>query len=164
MAVEDAIRNPTGCDMSFRANVFTAVGGFDVSLGRLGARRVGCEETELSIRVKRHWPLTETRFATEALVYHRVPKSRVTVRYFLSRCFSEGISKALVRLTASLTSSTARPLLAGLRSHRGAASLSMALSRESSATSFFRREFSRSRSFSLRAWSLPRPPHSFRQR
>jgi len=43
-------------------------------------------------------------------------------------------------------------------------SLSICLSRESSATSFFRRTFSFSSSLSRFAWSLRTPPYSFRQR
>jgi hypothetical protein len=36
------------------------------------------------------------RYEPRARVHHRVPRARTSWRYFAARCFSEGISKALV--------------------------------------------------------------------
>ncbi|MEX2599442.1 MAG: glycosyltransferase, partial [Dehalococcoidia bacterium] len=90
------VRNLLGCNMSFRREVFDAVGGFENGLGRVGEVPVGCEETELCIRARNHWPSGVILYEPAARVYHRVPASRGTWGYFSSRCYAEGKSKALV--------------------------------------------------------------------
>jgi cellulose synthase/poly-beta-1,6-N-acetylglucosamine synthase-like glycosyltransferase len=90
------VRNLIGCNMSFRREAFEAVGGFRSGIGRIGTRPVGCEETELCIRARQHWPEKTFLYDPEARVYHRVPATRVGWSYFRSRCYSEGLSKALV--------------------------------------------------------------------
>jgi glycosyltransferase involved in cell wall biosynthesis len=90
------VRNLIGCNMSFRREAFEAVGGFRSGIGRVGTRPVGCEETELCIRARQHWPEKTFLYDPEARVYHRVPPTRVGWSYFRSRCYSEGLSKALV--------------------------------------------------------------------
>jgi glucosyl-dolichyl phosphate glucuronosyltransferase len=90
------VRNLIGCNMSLRHEVFEGVGGFLDGVGRIGTRPLGCEETELCIRARRHWP--EGLFVYEPLarVSHRVPSSRAEFRYFVARCLAEGHSKAVV--------------------------------------------------------------------
>lgn len=90
------VRNLIGCNMSFRKDVFEGVGGFRSGIGRVGTLPFGCEETEFCIRASQKFP--ETRFVYEPLarVYHRVPGERATFEYFRSRCYAEGISKALI--------------------------------------------------------------------
>ncbi len=90
------VRNLIGCNMSFRREVFDAVGGFRNGIGRVGALPVGCEETELCIRARQAFPSHHFYYQPTAEVLHRVPNERTRGRYFLSRCYSEGISKALV--------------------------------------------------------------------
>lgn len=90
------IRNPIGANMSFRREVFDAVGGFHSEIGRIGTQPVGCEETELCIRARQYWPLRGFLYQPQASVFHRVPRNRASWRYFFSRCYFEGISKALV--------------------------------------------------------------------
>ena len=90
------VRNLIGCNMSFRRQVFAEVGGFRPGMGRVGTLPVGCEETELCIRVRQRWPHGELMFVPAAVVRHRVPEGRATWAYFRSRCYAEGISKALV--------------------------------------------------------------------
>jgi hypothetical protein len=90
------VRNLIGCNMSFRREVFGVVGGFRDGIGRVGTRPVGCEETELCIRVNQRWSNKKLLYDPAAQVYHRVPANRGTWHYFLTRCFSEGLSKALV--------------------------------------------------------------------
>ncbi|MDQ4100355.1 MAG: glycosyltransferase, partial [Chloroflexota bacterium] len=90
------IRNPIGANMAFRREVFDQIGGFQSAIGRLGSRPVGCEETELCIRAGQQWPDRELRFEPQARVWHRVPSRRAGWSYFWSRCFAEGLSKALV--------------------------------------------------------------------
>jgi GT2 family glycosyltransferase len=91
-----SVRNLIGCNMSFRRSVFETVGGFRHGIGRVGTLPVGCEETELCIRARQAFPTREFYYQPSAEVRHLVPPERATWRYFMSRCYSEGISKALV--------------------------------------------------------------------
>jgi glycosyltransferase involved in cell wall biosynthesis len=90
------VRNLIGCNMSFRREVFARVGGFRSGIGRIGARPVGCEETELCIRICHTYPHCVLLYEPRALVRHRVRRDRMRWRYFRQRCFSEGLSKAQV--------------------------------------------------------------------
>lgn len=90
------IRNPIGANMSFRREVFNLIGGFRSEIGRVGTRPLGCEETELCIRARQHWPKSGFLYQPQASVFHRVSDYRTLWRYFCSRCYSEGISKAFV--------------------------------------------------------------------
>ncbi len=90
------IRNPLGCSMAFRRAALDATGGFSDGIGRIGTHPLGCEETELSIRIARALPGTVIVGAPDAVVTHRVTPGRMTARYFASRCYWEGVSKAVV--------------------------------------------------------------------
>ncbi len=90
------VRNLIGANMSFRRDVFAEVGGFRSDIGRVGTRPVGCEETELCIRVSRARPDALIVYEPDARVVHSVPPSRATWGYFIRRCYGEGISKAIV--------------------------------------------------------------------
>ncbi|MBI3738442.1 MAG: hypothetical protein HY258_05290 [Chloroflexi bacterium] len=71
-------------------------------MGRVGTLPLGCEETELCIRARQHWPEWSFLYEPSAIVLHRVPVERANARYFFWRCYSEGISKAAVsRLVGS---------------------------------------------------------------
>jgi GT2 family glycosyltransferase len=91
-----AVRNVIGTNMSFRRDVFDAIGGFDSAIGRVGRLPVGCDETELCIRARRHWPERKIVHDPSVKVSHRVPSRRANLKYFVSRCYGEGRSKALV--------------------------------------------------------------------
>lgn len=91
-----AVRNVIGCNMSFRMEVFDEIGGFVHGVGRLGTRPLGGEETEICIRARQRWPSRTIVFEPSAVVHHRVPAARGTVSYFRSRCYAEGLSKAMV--------------------------------------------------------------------
>jgi GT2 family glycosyltransferase len=90
------IRNPIGASMAMRRSVFSEVGGFTDGIGRVGRVPLGCEETELCIRYGQRHPADRIVLVRDAIVHHRVPESRCTWRYFSSRCWAEGISKAAV--------------------------------------------------------------------
>lgn len=90
------VRNLVGANMSFRRAPLLEVGGFSHDLGRVGTLPVGCEETDLSIRVHQRWPDSEILYDPAAEVEHVVPPSRGKVRYFLDRCRAEGRSKAVL--------------------------------------------------------------------
>jgi GT2 family glycosyltransferase len=90
------VRNPIGANMSFRREVVNGVGGFAADLGRVGKTPLGCEETDLSIRAHSAFPGKTVRMVPEARVSHLVPEARTTWRYFRARCWSEGLSKAVM--------------------------------------------------------------------
>lgn len=90
------VRNLIGCNMSFRRQVFEIIGGFRNGIGHVGGQPFGCDETELCIRLRQHWPRAVLRYTPLARVYHQVPESRARWSYFRSRCAMEGRSKALV--------------------------------------------------------------------
>ena len=91
-----AVRNLIGCNMSFRRHIFESLGGFRDGIGRIGTRPLGCEETELCIRLSQRWPASMLLYEPSARVHHRVPASRARWAYFRSRCYHEGLSKAMV--------------------------------------------------------------------
>jgi glycosyltransferase involved in cell wall biosynthesis len=92
-----AVRNLIGANASFRRELFDE-GGFTSGIGRSSSvrRPVGGEETEFCIRVAGTRPGGVFLHDGRAEVLHRVPADRQTFAYFRSRCFSEGLSKALV--------------------------------------------------------------------
>jgi glucosyl-dolichyl phosphate glucuronosyltransferase len=90
------VRNPFGGCTCYQREVFEVVGGFKHEIGRVGARPMGCEETELCIRAKQHWSDKVFLYEPEARIHHRIAPHRANWRYFRSRCYAEGLSKALV--------------------------------------------------------------------
>lgn len=91
------VRNLMGSNMSFRREIFGTAGRFRGGIGRdAGKRPLGCEETELCIRIKQVFPASVLVFDTRAVVHHLVPAARCRFSYFRSRCFAEGLSKARV--------------------------------------------------------------------
>jgi glycosyltransferase involved in cell wall biosynthesis len=90
------IRNPIGCNMSFRRSVFEKTGYFRVDIGRLGTIPLGDEETEFSIRVLNKIPGSKIIYEPSAIVYHKVTKNRERFAYLWKRSFFEGVSKAAI--------------------------------------------------------------------
>ncbi|WP_413756496.1 glycosyltransferase family 2 protein [Streptomyces sp. MMBL 11-3] len=91
------VRNVLGGNASFRRTAFEAAGGFATGIGRDGDRRpLGCEETELCIRLARARPDAVLLIDDRAVIHHRVPEAREHFAYFRARTYAEGLSKALV--------------------------------------------------------------------
>jgi len=120
------VRNLLGGNASFRRSVFDQVGGFTVDVGRSDKKLpLGCEETEFCIKIHQLFsggsggpPPGGAEYFSErrslrgvpggrppgpvlliddrAMIWHRVGRDRTTVRYFLTRCYAEGVSKAAV--------------------------------------------------------------------
>ncbi|MFF0891092.1 glycosyltransferase [Streptomyces sp. NPDC003456] len=91
------VRNVLGGNASFRRSAFDAAGGFATGIGRDGDKRpLGCEETELCIRLSRARPDAVLLIDDRAVIHHRVPEAREHFRYFRTRTYAEGLSKALV--------------------------------------------------------------------
>ena len=90
------VRNPIGCNMSFRKSVFEKVGYFRSDVGRFGKVLLAGEEPEFSLRVLKKIPNSKIIYDPSPVVYHKVGKSRVRFQYSLRRSFYEGVSKALI--------------------------------------------------------------------
>ncbi|MEV7073462.1 glycosyltransferase family 2 protein [Streptomyces sp. NPDC093990] len=91
------VRNVLGGNASFRRSAFEAAGGFATGIGRDGDKRpLGCEETELCIRLSRAAPDAVLLIDDRAVIHHRVPEAREHFGYFRARAWAEGLSKALV--------------------------------------------------------------------
>jgi glycosyltransferase involved in cell wall biosynthesis len=91
------IRNLMGGNCSFRAEAFELAGGFTTGIGRsFGKRPLGCEETEFCIKLGRRAPGSVMLFDDRAVIWHRVPEERARFGYLRTRCYAEGLSKALV--------------------------------------------------------------------
>jgi hypothetical protein len=82
------VRNLIGCNMSYRRELVEAAGRF-----RLG---YGCDETEFCIRLSVLQPGSRLLYMPEAKVRHHVPSTRGQLKHFVSRCYFEGGSKAVV--------------------------------------------------------------------
>jgi len=106
------VRNLIGCNMSFRRGAIERIGGFAAGLGRHGTRPLGCEETDLCLRLATAQPGATILFDPATTVRHHVGRSRATLRYFVARCHAEGLSKAEV-----VRRSGARSGLANERRH-----------------------------------------------
>jgi GT2 family glycosyltransferase len=90
------VRNLIGCNMSFRREAILTAGGFANGLGRDRDRPFGCEETDLCLRLTRTFPAASILFDPRIVVRHHVGERRATPRYFATRCYLEGVSKAEV--------------------------------------------------------------------
>jgi hypothetical protein len=89
-----------GGNAAFRREVVSEVGGFHSGIGRSvqgrKSRPLGCEETEFCIRLSQRKPGSVMLFEPQALIGHKVSRQRESFGYFRSRCYAEGLSKALV--------------------------------------------------------------------
>lgn len=105
------VRNVIGANMSLRLDVALDVGGFNPSMGRVGKTPLGGEETEMYIRAAAARPGSVVLYEPAARVRHHVTPDRATIRYFVSRCYGEGLTKAalsgITRSSASLSSESA---------------------------------------------------------
>lgn len=90
------VRNLIGCNMAYRSGVFREAGVFREGIGRIDTIPLGCEETELCIRIHQTLPESQLLYDPHIVVRHVVPAARSTWGYFRSRCYAEGFSKALI--------------------------------------------------------------------
>ena len=99
---EEMRRVPLGANMAVRRDVFKAVGGFRVDLGRSRGRVVmGQEVPEWLIRARRAG--FTGRYVPAMVVHHHVPAARLTRRYFRRWWFGKGISRAALEQMQPLT-------------------------------------------------------------
>lgn len=91
------VRNLLGANASFRREIFAHVGSFSSAFGRSPANLpLGCEETEFCIRIGQRLPGRVLVTDNRAVVRHRVPEVRSRFSYYRTRCYAEGLSKAMV--------------------------------------------------------------------
>ncbi len=90
------VRNLFGGTMCVRRKIFARTGGFRDDLGRVNQRPVGGEDTEWCIRALEQFPGHYFYFDPAIVVHHNVPATRATFAYFVSRCYHEGCSKAIL--------------------------------------------------------------------
>jgi len=91
-----SIRNPIGCNMSFRKKAFERAGYFRCDIGRFGKKLLSGEEMEFSVRVLEKIPDSKIIYEPSAIVYHKVDAKKANLKYLCKRSFYEGISKALI--------------------------------------------------------------------
>jgi glycosyltransferase involved in cell wall biosynthesis len=100
----EAVRNVIAANMSVRREDMLAIGGLREEFSRIEKNAAGGEETDLCIRLAKHRPDSLVVYDPAASVEHIVPPERGEVRYYVSRSFAEGRSKAAL---ASLVGSDA---------------------------------------------------------
>jgi GT2 family glycosyltransferase len=83
------VRNVWASNMAVRRAAFDAAGGFREDFGKVGAVSRP-EDTDLCMRVNGGAWL----YDPDSAVGHLVPAARTRFRYFLVRCFNEGLGKA----------------------------------------------------------------------
>ena len=88
-----AVRNVWSENMAVAREDFWAVGGFRVGFGKSGDAVRGLEDTDFCIRLTTALPGRTWWYEPSARIGHIVPPYRVTLRYFVRRCYSEGAGK-----------------------------------------------------------------------
>jgi GT2 family glycosyltransferase len=89
------VRNFIGANMAFRREVFDRV-EFFTGIGHVGHRTIGGSDPDFCLRVARAFPNRVLLYHPRAVVHHRAHAARGRFRYFRSRCYSEGLSKAVL--------------------------------------------------------------------
>jgi hypothetical protein len=85
--------NTFGSNISFRADVFAELGGFDVDIGgRKGDKNLQGGETELCARMREEYG-QGVWYDPEAEVAHKVFEYRTEFRWLVDRAFWQGYSK-----------------------------------------------------------------------
>jgi glycosyltransferase involved in cell wall biosynthesis len=87
------VRNTFGSNISFRADVFAELGGFDIDIGgRKGDKNLQGGETELCARMREAYG-QGVWYDPEAEVAHKVFEYRTEFRWLVDRAFWQGYSK-----------------------------------------------------------------------
>lgn len=90
------VRNTFGSNLSFKADVLKALGGFRGKMGVRGKGLLQGEETELCERMRGKFG-KGVIYNPEAVVYHKVFPERLRMRFLLRRAFWQGYSKRVMK-------------------------------------------------------------------
>jgi glycosyltransferase involved in cell wall biosynthesis len=83
-----------GANMAFHRALFDELGDFNTSLGHLGKRLYGTEETELIHRFLKGGK--RVGYDPDIVVYHHVGRARLTKHFFLKRVFYQAVADAVM--------------------------------------------------------------------
>ena len=89
------VRNTFTSNLSFRADVLRALGGFRSELREKDGIPMQSEETEICERMRQKFG-RGVIYNPNAIVYHKVYPEKLKMDYLLKRCFWQGYSKALL--------------------------------------------------------------------
>jgi glycosyltransferase involved in cell wall biosynthesis len=90
------VRNTFGSNISFKADVLKALGGFRGEMGVKGRGLLQGEETELCERMRKTFGKGVV-YNPEAIVYHKVFPERLMIKFLLRRAFWQGYSKRVMK-------------------------------------------------------------------
>jgi len=90
------VRNTFGSNLSFKAEVLKALGGFRGEMGVKGKGLLQGEETELCERMREKFGKGVV-YNPDAIVYHKVFPERLRLRFLLRRAFWQGYSKRVMK-------------------------------------------------------------------
>ena len=90
-AITQANLTPRGLNYAIRRSFLTAVGGFDLNLGRVGKNLLSNEELRMTaVALKQGY---KVRYLPAATVAHHVTPERLARRWFLKRGWWQGVSE-----------------------------------------------------------------------
>lgn len=90
------VRNVPGGNMALRKGVFNTIGFFRTEVGRRGKTRGVGEEADICLRIKQYIPGAHILYEHKAVVNHKIPAWRLSLRYLAQRSYNEGFYKCLV--------------------------------------------------------------------
>ena len=85
-----SVRNPIGANMAIKRFVIEELRGFREDMSPV-------DETEFCVRATQRWPAGLWMLSPEPRVEHIVSPERCRVKYFLWRCYREGVAKSKLR-------------------------------------------------------------------
>lgn len=91
------IRNGSGCNMAFDREILRTAGFFRSELGRTGKAKGVAEELELCLRIKHRMPGSIILIKPDAVIYHKIPRWRLNLKYVVRRSYDEGFCKSIVK-------------------------------------------------------------------
>ena len=90
------VRNTFGSNLSFKREIFLELGGFNSKMGGIkGKRMLQGGETELCERMRKKYG-RGVIYNPNAIVYHKIFKNRVKIKFLIKRAFWQGYSKAVM--------------------------------------------------------------------
>jgi len=89
------VRNTFGSNISFRAEVLDALGGFRGEMGVRGGGALQGEETEMCARMKKKFG-KGVMYNPDAIVHHKIVSARTKVTFLMRRAFWQGYSKRMI--------------------------------------------------------------------